>query len=91
MKTLDRLPPINNQSGQRTPLVRRLRSQITKPKKQAFPAVNAKKAAKVLEGLGKTVTGIQVHGDGSFAITASTNEVGATPMKNEWDEVLPHG
>lgn len=89
--TIDRLPPIKKQKGQPMRFVRLLESQIIKPKKPGFPVVDAKKAAKILEGLGKTVTGIHGHGDGSFTITASTVETTTKHLGNEWDEVLSHG
>jgi len=93
MRTLDQLPAVERGGGRPCRFVRALERGGSKSKKASFPVVAAKQAAKVLEGLGKSVTGIHGHGDGSFTVVAS-----ATPapsygdaVPNEWDEVLNHG
>lgn len=58
------------------------------PKKPTVP--DMKKVAKLLEGMGKQVTGINCHSNG-FTVTASTPGPNPASEQNEWDEVLPHG
>ena len=64
---------------------------LGKPKKPKLSVVEAKKAAKLLQGLGKTVPSIQVASDGSFVVNAADPSATALDTGNSWDEVLIDG
>ena len=66
-------------------------------KKLTHSRADIKAQIALLESIGKKVTAVKLHPDGTFRVmtsdhvsshvTAST----AAPQPNEWDEVLPHG
>jgi len=57
----------------------------TKPLKPKLPVTEAKKAAKLLKDLGKSVTGIAMAPDGGFTVTAVDPGTIAANEPNEWD------
>jgi hypothetical protein len=91
---LSKLPPLDKKLS-----VKRAYWQAIKPapsKKTAFSVPKAKQVAKLLEGIGKQVTGINVQPDG-FTVTAVTPgaepEAGKVPGDVDWWEkkVLGNG
>jgi 3D (Asp-Asp-Asp) domain-containing protein len=58
-------------------------------KKGKFSAVAFKQISKALTGMGKTVTGVDYHPDGSFTVMASDPEKQDSATASYWDKVLP--
>ena len=81
--TLSKLPPIvpPNSGGHSFLKI----VSPAKSKKPKFSMTEAKKAAKLLEGMGKIVTGISVTPEGGFAISAAEPGAIAATEPNEWD------
>lgn len=88
--TLSLLPPIQKvKSGRRGMSFERAAKAPPPVKKPSISIVEAKKVAKLLEGKGKTVTGITVTPNGGFTMTAADPATIPAHEPNEWDSVLP--
>jgi hypothetical protein len=59
------------------------------PKHGKFSVVTLKQISKALTGMGKTVTGVEHHPDGSFTVMASDPEKQDIVTASYWDKVLP--
>ncbi len=51
--------------------------------------VTLKQISKALTGMGKIVTGVEHHPDGSFTVMASDPEKQDSATASYWDKVLP--
>ncbi|ARE39864.1 hypothetical protein RGUI_1723 [Rhodovulum sp. P5] len=67
------------------------RARKLAPANGKLSVVEMKKAAKVLQGIGKPVSGIEAMPDGSFRVLVQHSEPAPPPDSNPWDEVLPDG
>ena len=83
---LSKLPPRKPLPGGLPNFLKKIKPQ--KPQKPKFPLTQAKKAAKLMKDLGKSVTVIAMPPDGGFTVTAvdPTNFAGSEP--NPFDELL---
>ncbi len=59
------------------------------PKQGKLSVVTLKQISKALTGMGKIVTGVEHHPDGSFTVMASDPEKQDSATASYWDKVLP--
>lgn len=69
------------------PNMKGVTATITPLKKPKLKVADAKRLAKAMQKIGKTVTGVEARPDGSIAVSVADPATAAKP--SYWDKVLP--
>lgn len=86
---LSQLPPIQAAKGGKGSMACwEAAKALPTPKKPHVSITEAKRVAKLLQGLGKTVTGITAAPNGGFTVTAADPATIPANEPNPWDKVL---